>query len=128
MAVGAGGDFAVVEGGAFTHADQAPAAPGGGPVLCSPGAGRACVVDSDAYGIGAGGDAEVDRRVGRGVLDGVGQGLLDDAVDRQLEAGRHAGEVALGVQDDGGACCANALVISMVRRAEETAGQRRSSG
>ena len=108
-AVGAGGDFAPVEGGAFTHADQATAASGAGAAVCSRGAGRARVVDGDAEGIGGDGDADSDRRVGGGVLDGVGECLLDDAVGGQLEAGCHTGEVAPGVQDDGGAGGAHAL-------------------
>lgn len=101
---GADADGAAVHGGPLPDADQAvPRVVGPRPRLraavCP--LGDAGVGDPDAYGGGLGGHADLGRGARTGVLEGVGQGLLDDAVHGELYAAAQRVEIAHGPVGDG---------------------------
>src|SRR5256885_922390 len=80
---GAGGDGAVVEGGAFSHAGESVSFV---VARCGSGAGRAGagVVALDVHAGVLDVHRQLDAGVVAGVLEGVGEGLLHDAVHGEL--------------------------------------------
>ncbi len=99
LAVGSGGDMALVDGRTFAHADQAAAVSGAPPSGggCAEGTG---VLDVDVDRAVPDGHPDAAGGVGGGVLEGVGEGFLDDAVDGELEAGGQRGQVSVGAEGD----------------------------
>ena len=76
---------AAADGGeAFGHADEAVAATGAPDGGCA----GTLVVDEQSHGLGGVDELHVDHGV-TGIAHGVGERLLDDAVEDELDAGRH---------------------------------------
>lgn len=100
---GADGDGAAVHRGPLSDADQAvPRVVGARLRLRAAGGPRryAGVGDPDAYGSGLGGHRDLGRGARPGVFEGVGQGLLDDAVHGELHTAAQRVEIAHGPVGD----------------------------
>jgi hypothetical protein len=92
-------DGPAVEGCPFCHADEAVSFLVGR--LGLPGvAGWAGVLDADSQFGSGNGQRELGLGVGAGVLEGVGERFLDDAVDRQLDTAVQGVDVAGGAVED----------------------------
>jgi len=94
--------LAVVEADPLLHADQAV------PAAVSVGAVRAAVDDLQLELRGRPAHGDRGRR-GAGVLDRIGERLLDDAVGGQVDAGRQRARLALDGERDGESGGARAL-------------------